>query len=130
MSLRFSAILGAVALLIAAACTPATTPRASGSTQPSGGAAGTLVIDQDVSDLISLDPAVVYEFSGVLLAHNVYDTLVRFEGTDLSTIKPGAAQSWDTKDNGSTWDMTFKLKSGTKFASGNTLTADDVVYSF
>jgi peptide/nickel transport system substrate-binding protein len=26
--------------------------------------------------------------------------------------------------------MTFKLKSGTKFASGNTLSADDVVYSF
>jgi peptide/nickel transport system substrate-binding protein len=132
-SIRYTSIFVATALLVAAACGPATTPGASTSPSASpsaGGAASTLVIDQDVSDLISLDPAVVYEFSGVLLAHNVYDTLVRFEGIDLSTIKPGLASSWDTKDAGTTWDMTFKLKSGQKFASGNALTADDVVYSF
>src|SRR5712691_2707022 len=129
--LRGTSIVFAVAALVAAACGAPTTPGASGSVAPSAGAAAsTLVIDQDVSDLISLDPAVVYEFSGVLLAHNVYDTLVRFEGTDLSTIKSGLAQSWDTKDAGTTWDMTFKLKSGQKFASGNAVTADDVVYSF
>jgi peptide/nickel transport system substrate-binding protein len=132
-SIRRTSIVFAAALLVAAACGPATTPGASGSPSASpsaGGAASTLVIDQDVSDLISLDPAVVYEFSGVLLAHNVYDTLVRFEGIDLSTIKPGLASSWDTKDSGTTWDMTFKLKTGQKFASGNAVTADDVVYSF
>ena len=130
-SLRHASIAFAVALLLVGACGAPTTPGASGSVSPSaGGAASTLVIDQDVSDLISLDPAVVYEFSGVLLAHNVYDTLVRFEGTDLSTIKPGLATSWDTKDAGATLDMTFKLKTGQKFASGNTVTADDVVYSF
>ncbi len=135
--LRYTSIVFAVVLLVAAACGPAANPSASpgasASASPSasaGTAATTLVIDQDVSDLISLDPAVVYEFSGVLLAHNVYDTLVRFEGTDLSTIKPGLAQSWDTKDAGTTWDMTFKLKTGQKFASGNAVTADDVVYSF
>jgi peptide/nickel transport system substrate-binding protein len=128
MSFRHASIFFAIALLVAA-CQPAATPGATGSTPPSG-QAGTLVIDQDVSDLISLDPAVVYEFSGVLLAHNVYETLVKFEGTDLTTIKPGLAQSWETKDAGSTWDMTFKLRSGAKFASGNAVTADDVVYSF
>ena len=135
--LRYTSIVFAVVLLVAAACGPAANPSASpgasASASPSasaGTAATTLVIDQDVSDLISLDPAIVYEFSGVLLAHNVYDTLVRFEGTDLSTIKPGLAQSWDTKDAGTTWDMTFKLKTGQKFASGNAVTADDVVYSF
>src|SRR5205823_4494888 len=56
-------------------------------------------------------------------------TLVKFEGTDLSTIKPGLATSWDIKDTESTNDITFKLKSGQKFASGNPVTADDVVYS-
>src|SRR5436309_15983803 len=119
--LRYASIVIAVALL-AAACAPAGTPgaSASGSGQPTGGtAASTLVIDRDTSDLISLDPAVLYEFSAVFATHNVYETLVKFEGTDLTTPKPGLATSWDVKDVGSNWDITFKLKSGVKFASGN-----------
>ncbi len=130
MSYRRCAIFFTIAMLIAAACTSATTPGASSNPQASaGGAASTLVYYADVSDLISLDPAVAYEFSGLLLVHNVYETLVKFEGADLATIKPSLAQSWDIKDAGSQWDITFKLKSGVKFASGNALTADDVVYS-
>ena len=46
----------------------------------------TLVIDSNISDLITLDPAVVYEYSGILITHNVYQTLVTFEGSDLQTI--------------------------------------------
>ena len=134
MSVRQSSILFAIALVLAAACGPAGTSGTSGSpgASPSasaGGAASTLVIDRHTSDLISLDPAVLYEFSAVFATHNVYETLVKFEGTDLSTIKPGLATSWDIKDTGSTNDITFKLKSGQKFASGNPVTADDVVYS-
>ncbi|TMF61346.1 MAG: ABC transporter substrate-binding protein, partial [Chloroflexi bacterium] len=134
MSARRSSILFAIALILAAACGPAGTSGTSSSpgASPSasaGGAASTLVIDRDTSDLISLDPAVLYEFSAVFATHNVYETLVKFEGTDLSTIKPGLATSWDIKDTGSTNDITFKLKSGQKFASGNPVTADDVVYS-
>ena len=134
MSARRSSILFAIALILAAACGPAGTSGTSGSpgASPSasaGGAASTLVIDRDTSDLISLDPAVLYEFSAVFATHNVYETLVKFEGTDLSTIKPGLTTSWDIKDTGSTNDITFKLKSGQKFASGNPVTADDVVYS-
>jgi peptide/nickel transport system substrate-binding protein len=130
---RHTSIVIAVALLVASACTtPATTtPGASASASPTaGGAASTLVIDRDTSDLISFDPAVLYEFSAVYATHNVYETLVKFEGTDLTTPKASLATSWDVKDAGSTNDMTFKLKSGVKFASGNALTADDVVYSF
>src|SRR5213593_1560721 len=131
---RYASIVITFALL-AAACAPATTPGASpgASASPSasaGGAATTLVIDRDTSDLISLDPAVLYEFSAVFATHNVYETLVKFEGTDLTTPKASLATSWDIKDAGSNWDITFKLKSGVKFASGNPLTADDVVYSF
>jgi peptide/nickel transport system substrate-binding protein len=127
---RFS-VPFALALLVAA-CAPAGTTGASGTPQasPTSAAGSTLVWYADTSDLISLDPAVAYEFSGVLLAHNAYETLVKFEGADLSTVKPGLAQSWDIKDAGSTWDVTFKLRSGAKFASGNAITADDVVYSF
>src|SRR5213594_2957710 len=130
MSRHRSPILLVIALFIAAACSSAT-PTGGGSGAPqASGAAGTLVYYADVSDLISLDPAVAYEFSGVLLVHNAYETLVRFEGSDLSTIKASLDTSWDVKDAGTTNDITFKLKSGVKFASGNPLTADDVVYSF
>ena len=128
MSHRISPIFLVVALLIAA-CAGTTPGSTTASPAATGGAASTLVYYADVSDLISLDPAVAYEFSGVLLVHNAYETLVKFEGSDLSTIKPGLATSWEPKDAGSTWDITFKLKSGVKFASGNPLTADDVVYS-
>src|SRR3982074_2399157 len=134
MSYRRSPILMVIALLIAAACSqPPRAGSTSGRPQPSAsasaGASNPLVYYADVSDLISLDPAVAYEFSGILVAHNAYDTLVKFEGADLANIKAGRASSWDPKDAGTTWDVTFKLKSGVKFASGNPLTADDVVYS-
>src|SRR5712691_4622239 len=132
MSYRRSPILIVIALLIAAACTqPPPAVSGSGTPQPSAsaGASNTLVYYADVSDLISLDPAVAYEFSGILVAHNAYDTLVKFEGADLANIKAGLATSWEPKDAGATWEITFKLKSGVKFASGNPLTADDVVYS-
>ena len=99
-------------------------------TQAPSGAANTLVIVADTSDMISLDPAVSYEFTGDLLVHQVYETLVRFEGTDLSVLKAGLAEKWDIKDAGDHWELTFNLRSGVKFASGNPLTADDVVYSF
>ncbi len=90
----------------------------------------TLTIDSNIDDLITLDPAVVYEYSGILIAHNVYQTLVTFVGADMQTIKPGLADSWDTKDASDHWELTFKLHPGNKFASGNPMTADDVVYSF
>src|SRR2546428_14119766 len=99
MSIRHSSIL-ALALVVAAACAPATTPGGASAAPSAGGAASTLVYYADVSDLISLDPAVAYEFSGILLVHNAYETLVKFEGADLSNIKPGLAQSWDVKGTG------------------------------
>ena len=90
----------------------------------------TLSIASNISDLITLDPAVVYEYSGILVTHNVYQTLVTFVGSDLQTITPSLADSWETKDADDHWELTFKLHPGNTFASGNPITADDVVYSF
>ncbi len=142
-------IVGALVLIVSAVgCAPAVAPATSAPTtaaapatsapaaQPTtapssgGSAANTLVIGMDTSDMITLDPGVGYEFTDDLITHNVYETLVKFEGTDLSTIKPGLATSWDIKDAGDHWEVTFHLRSGAKFASGNPVTADDVVYSF
>lgn len=103
-------------------------------TQAAGGATGnaadTLVIAKNINDVVTFDPAEAYEFSGILGVHNIYDTLVKFEGADLTTLKPALADSWDIKDAGDHWEITFKLKDGVKFASGNPFTSEDVVYSF
>src|SRR3989454_7263856 len=93
-------------------------------------ASDTLVYVNDISDMISLDPAVAYEFSGVLVAQNLYDTLVAFEGEDLTTLKPRLAQSWTIRDAGLTWKVTFKLRSGVKFSTGRSVTAKAVAFSF
>src|SRR5438552_16878156 len=96
IAIRQSSIFLAIALVLAPACAPAGTPGTTGSpgASPSaGGAASSLVIDRDMSDLISLDPAVLYELSAVFATHNVYETLVKFEGTDLTTPNASLATS-------------------------------------
>ncbi len=103
------------------------------SLSPSGQAAvpkDTLVYAKDTSDLISLDPGVVYEFSGVEAAQNIYDTLVQFEGEDLTTPQPRLATSWTIREAGETWKVTFKLRPGVKFSTGRPLTAKAVAFSF
>jgi peptide/nickel transport system substrate-binding protein len=90
----------------------------------------TLVIGGDFSDLITLDPAVSYEFSGTLITNNLYERLVRFEGDDLSQIVPGLAETWEVAagpEGGST--ITFHLRDAS-FSTGRPVTAADVVYSF
>lgn len=119
----------APATAVPATDVPATAaPEATATTEPLG-AGNTLVYDSNINDLITLDPAVAYEFSGVLIVHNVYENLVQFVGADLSNLQPGLAESWDVNDAGDNWEVVFHLRSGVKFASGNPLTADDVVYS-
>lgn len=90
----------------------------------------TLIYGGDWSDLITLDPQVSYEFSGGLITDNLYETLVKFEGTDLSNLKPGLAESWKVERGANAWTITFNLRKGVKFSSGNELTAKDVVYTF
>lgn len=89
-----------------------------------------LVYGGDWTDLITLDPQVVYEFSGVMIADNLYETLVRFEGNDLSTLRPGLAESWKVERGTTDWILTFKLRRGSKFSTGREVTAKDVVFSF
>ena len=87
----------------------------------------TLVFATNLSDLSTLDPATMYAWSGILTLHNTYQSLISRSGNDL---KPELADKWDIKETAKTWDITFTLKDGGKFASGNPITADDVAYSY
>lgn len=88
----------------------------------------TLVIALAFDDIISLDPAEAFEISAGELMGNGYERLLRYDVNDPTKLLPDLARSWKVADDGKTY--TFELKPGLKFASGNPLTADDVVYSF
>ena len=92
-------------------------------------AAETLIFQGDLSDQISLDPAVAYEFGGIQVVGSIYQTLVTIAPGD-PTIKPLVAKSWEIVEGDDAWTLTFALDENAKFASGNPITAEDVVYSW
>lgn len=87
----------------------------------------TLVIANAIDDIITLDPAEIFEFSAAEYAANAYDRLINYDVDNVSDIYGGVAESWEISDDGLVF--TFKIRQGIEFASGNPLTADDVVYS-
>ena len=99
------------------------------SVTPAGAAtpADTLVMAWQFDDIITLDPAEIFEFSGAEYAGNTYDRLISYEVEDVSKIYGVVAESWDVSADGKTY--TFKIRKGIKFASGNPLTAEDVAFS-
>jgi len=99
--------------------------------RPAADAAGrsdVLVIGMATSDIISLDPAKAFEFSGVGIDAQIYDRLLDFPAGKFDKPELSLAKSYDVSPDGKTW--TFHLRDDVKFHSGNPLTAADVVYSF
>ena len=56
----------------------------------------------------------------------VYESLIFADGD--ANITPALAESWEIKNDGK--DYVFKIRQGVKFHSGNTMTMEDVVYSY
>lgn len=88
--------------------------------------ADTLVIADAIDDIVSLDPAEAYEFSGLDINNNTYDGLVELDPATGQMV-PGLAESWSVADDGTTY--TFKMRSGVTFSSGNPLRAEDAAWS-
>ncbi len=87
----------------------------------------TVVMAKQIDDIISLDPAEAFEFSGVEVGANVYDKLMGVDLAKNNALVGDLATSWSVSPDNLTY--TFKLKPGVKFHSGNPLTSADVVYS-
>jgi peptide/nickel transport system substrate-binding protein len=111
--LKFALVAGALALA---------GPPAMAATPPD-----TLVIAHAIDDMITLDPAEAYEFSGVEVVSNIYDRIVLFEPDDLTKLVGGTAESWTVSADGHTF--TFKMRPGLKFHSGNPVRAQDAAFS-
>jgi len=88
----------------------------------------TLVQAMAIDDIISLDPAEVFEFTSTELIDNSYALLVRFNPDDPANVINELAQDWSVSDDRLTY--MFHLRDGVKFASGNKVTAHDVAFSF
>lgn len=100
---------------------------------PSGSAASskspnpsifTVAIDREP---VTADPAVAYEVPSGNIVANVYETLVKYDGSDFTKVVPGLAESWEVSKDSKVY--TFRIRKGVKFHEGQTLTAHDVKYS-
>jgi peptide/nickel transport system substrate-binding protein len=112
---RLVALLAAVVVAAGAGMAIAATPK------------DTVVMAKQIDDIISLDPAESFEFSGSEVVGNMYERLITYDLKNVSQLKGELAESWTVAPDGKTY--TFKMRKGIKFASGNPVTAQDAAYS-
>ncbi len=87
----------------------------------------TLIQAWAIDDIISLDPAEVFEFTASEMLGNSYQPLIGYNVKNVSEIFGVVAESWTVSPDGKT--ISFKIRQGNKFASGNPVTAADAVFS-
>ncbi|WP_236834201.1 ABC transporter substrate-binding protein [Blastococcus sp. KM273129] len=75
----------------------------------------------------TLDPGRVYEQTGYLAVHSLYDSLMTFEGADVTEPVPDLAEGYEVSEDGTTY--TFTLRDGLTFSDGSPLTSEDVLFS-
>jgi peptide/nickel transport system substrate-binding protein len=117
---RYGIALVAAALL-ASGCTAG-----AGGGGGGGDAGGTLLVNTSFV-YSTLDPGQVYEQTGYLAIHSLYDSLMTFEGGDVSEPVPDLAEGYDVSDDGKTY--TFTLREGAVFSDGSPVTSEDVLFS-
>ncbi|MBZ9791569.1 ABC transporter substrate-binding protein [Rhizobium sp. 3T7] len=77
-------------------------------------------------DIVTLDPAIGYDWVNWSMIKSLYSRLMDYEpGT--ATLVPSLAESFEVAPDGLTY--TFKLRKGVKFSSGRDVVASDVKYS-
>ena len=122
--------LGYRHLLLIMACILLLFPVSGGNTEasPSSPApsaiAGTFVVAGPGYDGVTLDPALATDGPSLLIARQVYDTLLEYQEGGTFPVA-GLAQDWDVSSDGLTW--TFHLRPGVRFHDGSDLDAAAVV---
>ena len=99
----------------------------SGGGGSSASAASSSLVVETAFVLKTLDPARMFEPTGLMIDHTLYDTLLTYKGSDVTTPVPDLATSYTASSDAKTY--TFTLRKGVKFANGDPVTAADVVFS-
>ena len=118
MKRRFS--IGALALIVALSVLPVTELFAA---TP----ADQLIVGMSMNNLLSLDPAAATGLDVAMVNANLYDMLLELDPASPSSMLPSVAESWKVAPDGGS--ITFVIRKGIKFQSGNPLTAEDVAWS-
>lgn len=87
---------------------------------------GSIVVET-AFQLKTVDPARMFEPTGLLIDHAMYDTLLTFKGGDVKTPVPDLAESYTASKDGKIF--TFKLRSDAVFSDGSPVTSADVLFS-
>jgi peptide/nickel transport system substrate-binding protein len=95
-----------------------------GSATPASGAP--LVVDT-VFNLKTADPGRMYEPAGNLILRPVYESLLTFDGGDVTKVVPSLAGLPEVSPDATRF--TFTLRPGAVFADGTPVTAADIVFS-
>ncbi len=86
-----------------------------------------LIMAKNIGDIITFDPAEVFEITTGELLMNIYDRIMMYEPENLQELVGGVAESWEISNGGKT--ITFTIRPGLFFHSGNPVTAEDVTFS-
>ncbi len=118
--------------LLVSGCVVAVTASlaACGSSGSSGGSGSTTspsLVVETAFVLKTLDPGRMFEPTGLMIDHAIYDTLLTYKGSNVSTPVPDLAASYTASSDAKTF--TFTLRKGVTFANGDPVTASDVVFS-
>ena len=89
---------------------------------------GLLVVGQSIDDAVSFDPAEGFELTTVQAFNALYQRLVQSNRQEGTRIEPALATSWEAGSDGKS--LTFTLAKDAKFASGNPVRPEDVIFSF
>ncbi len=127
-----SAATGSPAAAATTAPAAAASPAAGGATTAAK-SGGQIVMGRNINDLITFDPGHVYEVSSNPIMAGAYETLVFQNPPDITQYVPVLAKEVPTAQNGGVSadgkTYTFHLRENVKFHTGNTMTADDWVFS-
>lgn len=86
-----------------------------------------LVVAQSIDDAVSFDPAEGFELTTVQSFNSLYQRLVQPGREDATKIEPALAASWEPGSDGKSLTLTL---ADAKFASGNPVRPEDVIFSF
>ena len=86
-----------------------------------------LIVGMSMINLLSLDPAAATGLDVSEINANLYDMLLVQDVAQPDRLLPALAERWQVSDDRKT--LTFTLRTGVQFQSGNPLTAEDVAWS-
>lgn len=86
-----------------------------------------LVMAWNIDRLATFDPASIGNNIITEILYNTCDLLADFKVDDELQLVPVLSEGWDVSEDG--LELTFRLKKGIRFPSGNEMTSKDVLFS-